>query len=90
MSSITCPYHPREHDDDVAQRAVLTVILDAHPAQRSIDELGRELSEHPTEFGERDRIDRAIRDLIGTGLVHRHGQFVFATLAAVRFDELGL
>ena len=40
------------------------------------------------EFGERDRIDNAIRDLVGAGLLHRHGPFVFATHAAVRLNEL--
>jgi hypothetical protein len=37
---------------------------------------------------ERERIENAIWDLFGVGLLHLNGTFVFATLAAVRFDEL--
>jgi hypothetical protein len=36
----------------------------------------------------RDVVENAIRDLVGAGPAHRHGAFVFATRAAVRFDEL--
>jgi hypothetical protein len=77
-----------DHDEDLAQQAVLTILLDAHPAQRSTDEVVRELTDRPEEFAERDRIDNAIRDLVRAGLVHRQGRFVFATRAAVRFEEL--
>jgi hypothetical protein len=75
-------------DADLAQQAVLAILLDAYPAQCSTDELVRELSDAPAEFAERDRVENAIRDLARAGLVHRHGPFVFATRAAVRFAEL--
>ena len=77
-----------EHDHDLAAHAVLTALLTAYPAQRSTDELVRELTGDPEDFAERDRIENAIRDLVGSGLAHRHGAFVFAARAAVRFDEL--
>jgi hypothetical protein len=67
---------------------VLAVLLDAHPAQRSTEEIVRELVEDPDEFAARDRVENAIRDLVGAGLLHRHGPFVFATHAAVRLNEL--
>ena len=79
---------PRYTDRDQAQQAALAVLLDAYPAQLSIDELVRELTDRPDEFAPRDAIDNAVRDLVGAGLLHRHGSFVFATRAAVRFDEL--
>jgi hypothetical protein len=79
---------PVEEEDDFAQQGVLTILLDAHPAQRSIEEVVREMTDRPDEFAPRDRIESAIRDLVGAGLVHHHGPFVFATRAAVRFDEL--
>ena len=60
----------------------------AHPGQRSVEEVIREMTDRPDEFSARDAIDNAIRDLVGAGLLHRHGPFVFATHAAVRFDEL--
>lgn len=83
-----CGREPPSHQEDLAQQAVLAVLLDAHPAQRSIEEIVRELVEDPAEFGERDRVENAIRDLVGAGLLHRHGPFVFATHAAVRLNEL--
>jgi hypothetical protein len=67
---------------------VLTALLTAYPAQRSTDELVRELAGYVDDFADRDRIENAIRDIVATGLAHRHGAFVFATRAAVRFDEL--
>ena len=86
MSS--CGDGPHVTDHDQVQQAALAILLDAHPAQLSVNELVRELTDRPDEFGPRDAIDNAVRDLVGAGLVHRHGAFVFATRAAVRFDEL--
>jgi len=77
-------------EEDRVQQAVLSLLLDAHPAQRSMDEVLREMTEHPDDFAVLDLIDNAVRDLVGAGLAHRHGTFVFATRAAVRFDELQL
>jgi hypothetical protein len=83
-----CGDGPNVTDHDQVQQAALAILLDAHPAQLSVDELARELTDRPDEFGPRDAIENAVRDLVGAGLVHRHGTFVFATRAAVRFDEL--
>jgi hypothetical protein len=77
-------------EEDRVQQAVLSLLLDAHPAQRSMDEILREMTDQPDDFAVRDLIDNAVRDLVGAGLAHRHGAFVFATRAAVRFDELQL
>jgi hypothetical protein len=74
--------------DAMTQQAVLSVLLDAHPGQRSVEEVVREMTDRPDEFPARDAINNAIRDLVGAGLLHRHGSFVFATRAAVHFDEL--
>ena len=74
--------------EDMAQQAVLAILLEAHPGQRSVEEVIREMTDRPDDFAARDTIDNAIRDLVGAGLLHRHGPFVFATHAAVRFDEL--
>jgi hypothetical protein len=79
---------PRLTDHDQVQQAALAILLDAHPAQLSVDELARELTDRPAEFEPRDAIENAVRDLVGAGLVHRHGMFVFPTRSAVRFDEL--
>jgi methyl coenzyme M reductase subunit C len=80
---------PVERENDLAQQGVLTILLEAHPGPRSIEEVVREMTaDCPGEFVPRDRVEDAIRDLVGAGLLHRHGPFVFATRAAVRSDEL--
>jgi hypothetical protein len=86
---MTCgPEATPASEDDQAQQAVLALLLDVHPAQLSVDELLRELTDRPDDFAPRDRVNNAVRDLAAAGLVHRHGAFVFATRAAVRFEEL--
>ena len=75
-------------EDHHAQQAILALLLETHPGQLAVDEVMRELTDRPDEFGPRDAIENAVRDLVGAGLVHRHGPFVFPTRAAVRFDEL--
>jgi hypothetical protein len=78
----------RTSPEDRLQEAVLALVLDAHPAQLSVDELRRELSKDPDDFTRRDALSNAVRDLVGAGLIHRHDAYVFATRAAVRFSEL--
>jgi hypothetical protein len=76
-------------EDDMVQQAVLGLLVDAHPGQYSEQELVRQMTaEEPEAFSPRDEVQNAIRDLVGAGLAHRHGSFVFATRAAVRADEL--
>jgi hypothetical protein len=40
------------------------------------------------EFEGRDRVQRAVRDLIAGGLIHRVGDLVLPTRAAVNFHGL--
>lgn len=76
-------------DDDLAmQSAVLQRVLDAHPARLTADELIRELAGEAADFGDRDAIERADRDLGGVGLLHTRDEFVTPTRAALRFQEL--
>jgi hypothetical protein len=79
---------PPTSDEEQAEQAVLAVLLEVHPAQLSLDELVRGLTDRPDDFAPRDRVNNAVRDLAAAGLVHRHGAFVFASRAAVRFEEL--
>lgn len=73
-------------EDDQLQVAVLSHLLDLYPALITVGELGSTLlGAAEPELGD---IERAIRDLAGAGLLHRHGAFVFASHAAVRFDAL--
>lgn len=74
---------------DVKDRArVLREVLDLYPETLTLDELVRELTIDSVEFEERDRVERAVRDLIAGGLLHRVGDLVLPTRAAVNFQEL--
>jgi hypothetical protein len=83
------PLHTPHSDEEMAEQAVFALLLHAHPALLSLDEVIRALTaDRPDEFGPRDDYENAVRELVAAGLAHRHGAFVFATRAAVRGDEL--
>ena len=74
---------------DVRDRTrVLREVLDLYPETLTLDELVRELTVDSVEFQERDRVQRAVRDLIAGGLIHRVGDLVLPTRAAVNFHGL--
>lgn len=75
-------------EDAKFETAVLHQVLALHPAQLSLEELVREICAGPAEAGQRDAIERAVRDLGAAGLLHRSGELVLASRAAVRADEL--
>lgn len=60
----------REDRED--QSSVLFTVLMLHPVQVSVSELIAELALDPNDFGERDGVERAVRDLSGVGLLHPH------------------
>jgi hypothetical protein len=75
---------------DIRDRTrVLRDVLDLYPETLTLDELVRELTVDSVDFQERDRVQRAVRDLIAGGLIHRVGDLVLPTRAAVNFHELG-
>jgi hypothetical protein len=71
------------------QARVLREVLDAYPESFTLAELTRELTIDSTDFSERDRIERAVRDLIAGGLAHLVGDLVLPTRAAANFHSLG-
>jgi len=76
-------------DDDRAQASVLKEVLWMYPEPITLAELTHEMTVGSTEFGEQDRIRRAVRDLIGGGLLYkRDDDLVIPTRAAVRFYVL--
>jgi hypothetical protein len=76
-------------DEDAAtESAVLQHVLALHPALASPEELLRVLGGERSDFAQRDAIERAVRDLVGAGLLHNDGRLVAPTLAALRFDRL--
>lgn len=74
--------------DAEIQIGVLRHLLDLYPAQLTDEELVREVVGDVDDFAERDAVRRAVGELVGSGLVHRHGRFVFPTRAAVVFHAL--
>jgi hypothetical protein len=78
-----------EMDSDLLwEAAVLRSVLIVHPESLTREELCREMTYASTAFEERDRVERAVRDLGASGLVQRNGDFVVPTRAAVRFWSL--
>ena len=80
-----CSTHAEDERD---QAAVLTQVLALHPAQLTIPDLVREVTAGAAEFEGGDRIERAIRDVTGAGLLHCPGGLVVPSRAALRFDQL--
>jgi hypothetical protein len=74
--------------DALVEAAVLQQILFAHPSQLSLEELRRELTGDEGDFSERDAAERAVRDLAAAGLLHRSGDLLTPSRAALRFDAL--
>lgn len=70
------------------QAGVLRQVLSLYPQALTLDEVVREMTAAAPEFSERDRIERAVSDLVAGGLMHRNGTFVLPTRAAVLFYEL--
>ncbi len=78
-----CDLPPTESDDARAQRAILAFVLDQHPAALTIREIAREFSS-----SEGAEAERAIRDLVGAGLLRCEGASVLPTRAALHADRL--
>lgn len=68
--------------DRGTQRAVLAIVLAAHPEQLTIPGIARDF-----EAGD---VERAVCDLVGVGLLECSGVSVSATDAALRHDRLEL
>lgn len=74
--------------DDSDQARVLRQVLFLYPESLTLAEVARELTFGSSEFQELDRIKRAVRDLVAVGLLHRVGDLVLPTRAAVSFHAL--
>src|ERR1700710_701779 len=78
-----------EGEDTRVEAALIQRVLALHPTRVTTDELVRDLAGEDADFGARDGIERAIRELTGAGLLHRTDDgFVTPTRAAVHFGEL--
>ena len=73
---------PAPRPESHAEDCILFWLLD--PEQQrpwSVDEIIR-------EYGEPTTATDALSNLNGVGLIHRSGDFVFATRAAIRFSQI--
>jgi hypothetical protein len=77
-------------EDSKVESAVLSFLLDEHPDhQLTIPEVFRAMNAGETDFDSEDAVERAIRELVGAGLLHCQRGFVLPTRAALYFDALG-
>lgn len=74
-------------EDKATESAVLQHLLALHPATVTTDEIVRAMGGGDS-FAECDAIERAVRDLVGAGLLHLADSLVLPSRAALRFDEL--
>jgi hypothetical protein len=74
---------PTEAEDLDAVRDVLTHVIETHPDPLRPSDLILELGD-PEDFGERDRIERALTELVRAGLVFRAASVLFPTRSALR------
>jgi superfamily II helicase len=77
--------------DDYLEEAVLRHILAWQPTMLRMSDLIREVAKDPDDFGSRDDVSRAVRELTKAGLLHRLGECVLPTpqLVYVEGMELG-
>jgi predicted transcriptional regulator len=72
----------QDQPNAAVQRAVVGLVLDAHPKSLTIPELAREVG------GE--AVERAVRDLVAVGLLERRDDAVSASAALIHLDGLEL
>jgi hypothetical protein len=75
-------------DDAAVEAAVVRQLLALHPVLVTLAELQREVAADPEDFAEGDAVERAVRDLAAAGLLHRNGELVVPSRAALRLDQL--
>jgi hypothetical protein len=74
--------------DAKAERAVLAFLIGEHPNQLTVAEVSWALNNGSIEFEAEDAVERAIRELVGAGLLRCADGFVLPTRAAVYFARL--
>ncbi len=79
--------HSPDAEDRRDERAVLVHVVEIHPTTLRLSDLIRDLSD-PEEFSERDRIERAVRELMRGGLLFRCEGAVLPTRSALYAYEL--
>jgi hypothetical protein len=75
-------------EDEAIEAAVLRQLLALYPVQLTLEELTREITGEEGDFASNDAVERAVRELAAAGLVHRNGEVVLPSRAALRLEEL--
>lgn len=75
-------------EDDRDQEAILGHLIAEHPDQLTMEELAREMRRKEDHAPIPDWLDRGVRDLVGIGLLHRCGETIRPTRAALRSHYL--
>ncbi len=85
----TCPDPSSPAGEDTRiESAILALLLEEHPIHLTMDELVLVLHADPERGDPTDAALRAVRELVGAGLVHREGRFLAPSRAALYFDAL--
>lgn len=74
--------------DAKAERAVLAFLIYEHPNQLTIPEVSWALNRGAVEFEVEDAVERAVRELVGAGLLCCSEGLVLPTRAALYFARL--
>lgn len=86
------PGEPDEYSDDAIRAAVIRLLVAQHPAIWALSELDRCLqpanAARSLQETSRHRTEDAVAELYAAGLLHRLGQFVFASRAAVEAGRI--
>jgi hypothetical protein len=83
------PRSPAAADRRV-ESAVLALLILEHPMPLTMAELALVMHADPDRFDPRDAAERAVRELVGAGLLHCRDGFVQPTRAALYFARLEL
>ena len=81
---------PPNEEDRQIETTILAVVLDQHPTHLTLAELGLVISHGREDFAAEDEVERAIRALVGAGLLRLACGLVMPTRAALYFDGLGV
>jgi hypothetical protein len=74
-------------EDQQTERAILGLVIDAHPATLRLSDLIREAGD-PDDFASRDAVERAVRELVKGGMMFRCEGAVLPTRQALYACEL--
>jgi hypothetical protein len=81
------PAFPNDEDAKV-ERAALAFLLNEHPNRLTLPEVSWAINSRDEEFAAGDAVERAVRELVGAGLLRCEGGFVVPTRAALYFWRL--